>query len=148
MAATERSEPLRRSVRELCAGFPDPYWRALEVQRVYPEAFVKALTDAGYLAALIPEEYGGSSLGITEASIILEEVNRSGANSGACHAQMYIMGSLLRHGSEAQKKRYLGTLASLAPRVDRVSFKHRVRRPDLARSSRHGAGRPRCSPRS
>ena len=85
--------------------------------RAYPDAFVKALTDAGYLAALIPEEYGGSGLGVAEASIILEEINRSGGNAGACHAQMYTMGTLLRHGSDAQKRAYLPKIASGALRL-------------------------------
>jgi acyl-CoA dehydrogenase len=102
---------LRQGVRELCQRFPDTYWRELDAARAYPDAFVKALTEAGYLAALIPEEYGGSGLGVTEAAIILEEVNRSGGNSGACHAQMYVMGTLLRHGSEAQKRRFLPAIA-------------------------------------
>src|SRR5690349_6616973 len=105
-------ESLRLNVRELCARFPDTYWRELELNRAYPEAFVKTLTEAGYLASLIPEQYGGAGLGITEAAIILEEVNRSGGNAGACHAQMYIMGTLLRHGSEAQKQQYLPGIAS------------------------------------
>ena len=108
---------LRTGVRELCARFPDSYWRALEVDRSYPEEFVRTLTDAGYLAALIPEAYGGAGLGITEAALILEEVNRSGANAAACHAQMYIMGSLLRHGSEAQKQKYLPHIARGAVRL-------------------------------
>jgi len=103
---------LRQAVRALCANFAPEYWRQLDEQRAYPEAFVKALTDAGWLAALIPEEYGGAGLGLTEASVILEEVNRSGANSGACHAQMYIMGTLLRHGSAEQKARYLPQIAA------------------------------------
>jgi acyl-CoA dehydrogenase len=103
---------LRRNVRELCQRFPDAYWRDLDGQRGYPTDFVHALTEAGYLAALIPEEYGGSGLGICEAAIILEEVNRSGANSGACHAQMYIMGTLLRHGTEEQKRAYLPQIAT------------------------------------
>jgi acyl-CoA dehydrogenase len=103
---------LRSAVRDLCKAFPDAYWRELDAARAYPDAFVKALTDAGYLAALIPEEYGGSGLGVTEAAIILEEVNRSGGNAGACHAQMYTMGTLLRHGSEAQKRAYLPRIAS------------------------------------
>jgi len=103
---------LRTAVRELCSRFPDSYWRELDAQETYPEEFVKTLTDAGYLAALIPEEFGGSGLGIAEASIILEEVNRSGGNSAACHAQMYIMGTLLRHGSEAQRAHYLPKIAS------------------------------------
>jgi acyl-CoA dehydrogenase len=105
-------EVLRSAVRELCAGFPNEYWRENDQKQAYPKAFVDALTEAGYLAALIPEEYGGSGLGILEASIILEEINRSGGNSAACHAQMYIMGSLLRHGSEEQKRRYLPKIAS------------------------------------
>ena len=104
-------DELRRGVRSLCADFTSDYWQKLDEARAYPEAFVKALTDAGWLSALIPEQYGGSGLGITEASIILEEVNRSGANSGACHAQMYVMGTLLRHGSAEQKQRYLPSIA-------------------------------------
>jgi acyl-CoA dehydrogenase len=105
-------ESLRTSVGELCRGFPDAYWRELDASRAYPQAFVRALTDAGYLAALIPESYGGAGLGMAEASIILEEINRSGGNAAACHAQMYIMGTLLRHGSEEQKRKYLPALAS------------------------------------
>src|SRR5258706_16470386 len=105
-------EAPRRGVRDLCKAFPDSYWRDLDAARAYPDAFVRALTDAGYLAALIPEEYGGSGLGVTEASIILEEVNRSGGNAGACHAQMYTMGTLLRHGSEAQKRAFLPKIAT------------------------------------
>jgi acyl-CoA dehydrogenase len=101
----------RQAVRALCAEFGNDYWQSLEADAAYPEAFVKALTDAGWLAALIPEEYGGGGLGVTEASVILEEVNRSGANSGACHAQMYIMGALLRHGSAEQKRTYLPPIA-------------------------------------
>jgi acyl-CoA dehydrogenase len=103
---------LRSAVRDLCSRFPDEYWRDIDLRLEYPKAFVDALTEAGYLAALIPEEYGGSGLGVTDASIILEEVNRSGGNSGACHAQMYIMGTLLRHGSEEQKRRYLPKIAT------------------------------------
>jgi acyl-CoA dehydrogenase len=105
-------EAIRSAVRDICKAYPDPYWRELDATRSYPEAFVRALTEAGWLAALIPEEFGGAGLGITESSIILEEINRSGANSGACHAQMYIMGTLLRHGSEAQKRQYLPKIAS------------------------------------
>src|ERR1051326_3986476 len=110
-------EDLRAGVRALCREFPDTYWRDLDARRAYPEKFVKALTDAGYLAALIPEEYGGSGLGVTDASIIMEEINRSGANAGACHAQMYTMGTLLRHGSDAQKHEYLPQIASGALRL-------------------------------
>ena len=98
-------------MRALCADFPGEYWRALEPDR-YPEEFVAALTDAGWLAALVPEEYGGAGLQITAASVILEEINASGCNSGACHAQMYIMGTILLHGSEEQKSRYLPRIAS------------------------------------
>ena len=107
----DQHQDLRDGVRDLCKAFPGSYWRDLDSAREYPAAFVKALTDAGYLAALIPEEYGGSGLGVTEASIIMEEINRSGANAGACHAQMYTMGTLLRHGSEAQKREYLPKIA-------------------------------------
>ena len=104
-------EELRRGVRSLCESFTPEYWRKLDEVRAYPEEFVQALTDAGWLAALIPEQYGGAGLGVTEASTILEEVNRSGANSGACHAQMYVMGTVLRHGSAEQKQRYLPRIA-------------------------------------
>src|SRR5579884_2207369 len=105
-------EDYRFGVRDLCSRFPSQYWQDVEERSAYPEEFVTALTEAGWLAALIPAEYGGGGLGITEASVILEEINRSGANSGACHAQMYIMGTLLRHGSPAQKQRYLPKIAS------------------------------------
>ncbi|MDQ6612737.1 MAG: acyl-CoA/acyl-ACP dehydrogenase [Gemmatimonadota bacterium] len=104
--------PLRAAVRELCAQFPDSYWRDLDTRREYPDAFVKALTVAGYLAALIPEEYGGSGLTLSDASVILEEINRNGGNAAACHAQMYIMGTLLRHGSAEQKRAYLPKIAA------------------------------------
>ena len=103
---------IRESVRRICAGFPGEYWRRLEEKLDYPTEFVKALTDAGYLGALIPEEYGGAGLPLRAASVILEEIHASGCNAGACHAQMYIMGTLLRHGSEEQKKRYLPKIAS------------------------------------
>jgi acyl-CoA dehydrogenase len=103
---------LRGAVRELCAGFPDSYWRELDRRREYPDAFVKALTEAHYLAALIPEEFGGSGLSLSEASVILEEVNHMGGNAAACHAQMYIMGTLLRHGSPEQKREYLPRIAA------------------------------------
>jgi len=115
--APELHNDLRRGVRDLCRAFPDPYWRDLDAQRAYPDAFVRALTEAGYLAALIPEEYGGSGLGVTEASIILEEINGSGGNAAACHAQMYTMGTLLRHGSEVQKRAFLPAIASGALRL-------------------------------
>ena len=112
MANAELHADLRTAVRELCARFPDTYWRELDAREEYPEEFVRTLTEAGYLAALIPEELGGSGLGVAEASIILEEVNRSGGNSAACHAQMYVMGTLLRHGSDEQRRRYLPKIAA------------------------------------
>jgi len=112
VAEADLHHDLRAGVRDLCKTFPDSYWRDLDAARAYPDAFVKALTGAGYLAALIPEDYGGSGLGVTEAAIIMEEINRSGANAGACHAQMYTMGTLLRHGSDAQKRQYLPRIAS------------------------------------
>jgi acyl-CoA dehydrogenase len=102
---------LRAEVRALCARFPDEYWRGLDLERAYPQAFVDALTESGHLAALIPGEFGGRGLGLTEASIILEEINRSGGHSAACHAQMYTMGALLQHGSDAQKRAYLPGIA-------------------------------------
>ena len=104
-------DEIRAAVRELCAGFPGEYWRELEPDR-YPEEFVAALTEQGWLAALIPEEYGGAGLSLTAASVILEEINAAGCNSGACHAQMYVMGTILRHGSDAQKQEYLPRIAS------------------------------------
>ena len=116
-ASGQSFSELREAVRALCATFPPEYWRNLDAERAYPEAFVRALTQAGWLSALIPDEYGGAGLGITEASVILEEVNRSGGNAGACHAQMYIMGTLLRHGSPEQKQRYLPEIASGALRL-------------------------------
>ena len=103
---------IRESVRAICAGFPGAYWRELEERQAYPEQFVQALTEAGYLAALIPEEYGGSGLPLRAACVILEEIHASGCSAGACHAQMYIMGTLLRHGSAEQKRTYLPEIAS------------------------------------
>jgi acyl-CoA dehydrogenase len=102
---------LRNSVRDICANFEQKYWRDLDAQRAYPDAFVEALTAAGYLAALIPERYEGAGLGIAEAAIILEEINHSGGNAAACHAQMYIMGTILRHGNDDQQQRYLPAIA-------------------------------------
>jgi len=105
-------QEIRDAVRSLCAEFPDEYHRHIDEERAYPEAFVEALTKAGWLAALIPQEYGGAGLSLAEASVILEEINRCGGNSGACHGQMYNMGTLLRHGSDAQKQYYLPRIAS------------------------------------
>jgi acyl-CoA dehydrogenase len=103
---------IRRSVRQICSRYPGSYWRGIEDEDAYPEAFVKDLTQSGYLAALIPEEYGGAGLPLRSAAVILEEIHASGCNAGACHAQMYIMGTLLRHGSVEQKQRYLPGIAS------------------------------------
>jgi acyl-CoA dehydrogenase len=108
----ERYPEIRDAMRQLCAEFPDAYHREIDAQRGYPEAFVDALTKAGWLAAMIPTDYGGSGLGLAEASVVMEEINRCGGNSGACHGQMYNMGTLLRHGSEAQKQLYLPKIAS------------------------------------
>jgi acyl-CoA dehydrogenase len=110
-AVPEELHEIRAAVRELCAGFPGEYWRGLEPDR-YPEEFVAALTENGWLAALIPEEFGGAGLSLTAATVILDEINASGGNAAACHAQMYTMGTILRHGSEEQKQRYLPAIAS------------------------------------
>ena len=109
---TEDFSDIRDAVRSLCQGYPGEYWREKDRKREYPTEFVQALTDSGFLAVLIPEIYGGSELGIQEAAAILEEIHKSGCNGAACHAQMYIMGTLLRHGSEQQKKKYLPGIAS------------------------------------
>lgn len=103
---------IRSAVRDLCAGFPDEYFRKVDAERGYPVEFVDALTEAGWLAALIPQEYGGSGLSLAEASVIMEEINRSGGNSGACHGQMYVMNVLVRHGSEAQRREFLPKIAA------------------------------------
>ena len=114
---TETFAEIRRSVRALCTAFPGAYWRELDRERRYPEAFVRALTDAGFLAALIPVEYGGSGLGIGAAAAILEEIQKSGGNGAACHAQMYTMGTVLRHGTTAQKATFLPQIAAGALRL-------------------------------
>jgi acyl-CoA dehydrogenase len=113
---------LRAEVSALCAGFPDEYWRRMDQAREYPQQFVDALTGSGYLAALIPREYGGLGLGLSEASVIMEEINRSGGHSAACHAQMYTMGAVLRHGSEQQKRSYLPEIAKGAARLQAFSI--------------------------
>lgn len=118
----ERNPELRAEVRELCTRFPDEYWRRLDVAREYPQEFVDALTESGLLAALIPAEFGGLGLGLTDASIIMEEINRSGGHSAACHAQMYTMGAVLRHGSEAQKQAYLPGIATGEIRLQAFSI--------------------------
>jgi len=109
---TDEQRVLKAAVYELCKRYSPEYWRDLDARREYPEAFVSELTKAGYLAALIPQDYGGAGLGMIEAALILEEINHSGGNAAACHAQMYIMGTVLRHGSESQKKQYLPKIAS------------------------------------
>jgi acyl-CoA dehydrogenase len=111
VAQVERHEEIRAGVRALCAQFPAAYFRDVDRERGYPEAFVEALTKAGWLAALIPQEYGGSGLGVREASVVMEEINRSGGNAGVCHGQMYNVSTLARHGSAEQKKRYLPRIA-------------------------------------
>jgi acyl-CoA dehydrogenase len=111
-SSTARHGEIRDGVRELCRQFPDEYFRKIDAERAYPEAFVKALTEAGWLAAMIPREYGGAGLGLGEATVIMEEINRSGGNASACHGQMYNMGTLLRHGSEVQKRSWLPRIAS------------------------------------
>ncbi len=110
--SSDQYQDLRDAIRDLCGRFPAEYFRRIDAEQGYPETFVDALTEAGWLAALIPEEYGGSGLGLAEASVIMEEINRCGGNAGACHGQMYNMGTLLRHGSEAQKREYLPRIAS------------------------------------
>jgi alkylation response protein AidB-like acyl-CoA dehydrogenase len=107
----DRHAEIRASVARLCASFPGEYWRRLDAAREYPAEFVRALTDAGFLAALIPEEYGGAGLPLSAAAAILEEVQRAGCNGASAHAQMYVMGTLLRHGSPAQKQSYLPEIA-------------------------------------
>jgi acyl-CoA dehydrogenase len=111
-ALTDDQKALKTAVYDLCKQYTGEYWRELDAKREYPDAFINDLTKAGYLAVLIPQEYGGAGLGIMEAALILEEINRSGGNGGACHAQMYIMGTVLRHGSEQQKRQYLPKLAT------------------------------------
>jgi acyl-CoA dehydrogenase len=121
MNSTDQYEDIRDGVRSVCADFNNEYFRKIDEARAYPEAFVEALTKAGWLAALIPAQYGGAGLGLAEASVIMEEINRAGGNSGACHGQMYNMGTLLRHGSDEQKKKYLPKIASGALRMQSMA---------------------------
>src|SRR5579872_3452927 len=130
---TDDQRLICEAVRDLCAKYPDAYWRTLDETSAYPDAFIEALSAGGWLAALIPEAYGGSGLGIREASIILEEINRSGGNAAACHAQMYIMGTLLRHGSEEQKRRYLPQIAAGTLRLQAFG----VTEPDAGSDTTH-----------
>lgn len=122
MTAQTLVEKLREQTRNLCAGFPDEYWRETDRNRRYPQEFVDTLTEAGLLSALIPTEYGGLGLGLTEASVIMEEINKSGGHSAACHAQMYTMGALLRHGNDAQKNEYLPQIAAGKLRLQAFSI--------------------------
>jgi acyl-CoA dehydrogenase len=112
MYEADEHQEIRDAVRHLCSQFPDEYFRKVDEQRAYPEKFVDALMQAGWLAAMIPEEYGGTGLGLTAATVIMEEINRSGGNAGAVHGQMYNMGTLLRNGSRAQKDKYLPDIAA------------------------------------
>ena len=133
---------IRDSVRRICAGFPGAWWRDLEKREAYPTEFVRALTEAGYLAALIPEEYGGAGLPLRAAAAILEEIHAAGCNAGACHAQMYIMGTLLRHGNERQKTQYLPQIASGALRLQAFGVTEPTTGTDTTklktRAERHG----------
>src|SRR6266851_9988309 len=117
----ESFEQIREGVRALCRKFDSAYWRRMDEERGYPDEFVRALTEAGWMAALIPQDYGGGGLGLAEASVILEEINRCGGNSGSCHGQLYNMGTLLRHGSEKQKREYLPKIASGALRLQSMA---------------------------
>ena len=121
MKEPERYQEIRDAIRQLCRQFPDEYFRTVDAEKAYPEAFVDALMTAGWLAAMIPEQYGGPGLGLTEATVIMEEINRSGANAGAVHGQMYNMGTLLRHGSEAQKAKYLPNIAAGKLRIQSMA---------------------------
>ena len=126
---------LRESVAKVCAGFPDEYWRSMDQARSYPQAFVDAATSSGLLGALIPREYGGLGLGITEGSVIMEEINKSGGHSAACHAQMYTLGAVLRHGNPEQKSAYLPGLASGAIRLQAFSVTEKAAGSDTTRIS-------------
>ena len=117
----DEHQDIRDAVRQLCRQFPDEYFRQVDEKKAYPEAFVDALIGAGWLAAMIPEEYGGTGLGLTAATVIMEEINRSGGNAGAVHGQMYNMGTLLRHGSPAQKQKYLPAIAAGKLRIQSMA---------------------------
>ena len=129
----DRHPEIREAIRALCAQFPDEYFRRVDAERGYPEAFVDALIGAGWLTAMIPEQYGGAGLGLSEASVILEEINRCGGNSGAVHGQMYNMGTLLRHGSEAQKRKYLPPIAQGKLRIQSMAVTEPTAGTDTAR---------------
>jgi acyl-CoA dehydrogenase len=141
MQPAEGYEEIRSGIRALCTAFPDEYFRQLDAERGYPDEFVAALTKAGWLAALIPTEYGGSGLSLTEASVIMEEINRSGANSGACHGQMYVMSVLVRHGNENQKRLYLPKIASGELRLQSMAVTEPTTGSDTTRLKTHAVRR-------
>jgi acyl-CoA dehydrogenase len=132
---TQRQEEIRAAVRDLCRRFPPEYWRRLDLDRRYPEEFVRAMTEAGWLSIMIPREYGGGGLGVLEAGLVLEEVNRSGGNAQPCHAQVYMMGALVRHASEEQKRRYLPAIASGEVRLQAFAVTEREAGLDTTRIS-------------
>ena len=136
LSLTDEQRALRAGVLEICKRYPGEYWRDLDARREYPEKFVTELTEAGYLAALIPPEYGGAGLGIREGGLILETINYSGGNAGACHAQMYIMGTVLRHGSEARRLRRArcDSRRSASPSRTRAPIRRSFRRRQSARA--------------
>src|SRR6266478_3485053 len=140
-ALTDDQKALKAAVYDLCKQYSAEYWRELDAKREYPDAFVSDLTKAGYLGVLIPQEYGGAGLGIMEAALILEEINRSGGNGGACHAQMYIMGTVLRHGTEQQKKLYLPKIATGELRSRPSASPSRTRAPTRPSSRRRPSRR-------
>ena len=142
-------QDIREAVRDLCQQFSGEYFRKIDEARGYPEAFVDALTKAGWLAALIPQEYGGSGLGLTEASVIMEEINRAGGNSGACHGQMYNMGTLLRHGSARAEAQVSAEDRErrAAPAIDGRHRAHHRHRHDENQDHRRARGRPLCRQR-
>ena len=157
VALGEDYPELRESVRQICESYPGDYWRKLEAEQAYPTEFVAELTEGGFLAALIPEEYGGAGLPLRAAAVILEEINASGCTASQCHAQMYIMGTLLRHGSEEQKQRYLPDIASgrIAPAgVRRHRADHRLRHHQAedprgaAKATATSSTARRCGPRA
>ena len=141
LPAPDRYQELRQAMRALCAGFNAAYWRKVDADRAYPEAFVDALTRAGWLAAMIPSEYGGSGLGLAEASVVMEEINLSGGNAGSCHGQMYNMGTLLRHGSEAQKRQFLPDIASGKLRLQSMAVTEPTTGTDTTRLKTNAARR-------
>jgi acyl-CoA dehydrogenase len=131
-------QEMREALRALCRQYDSAYWQKVDEARGYPEAFVNALTEAGWLAALIPQEYGGSGLGLAEASVIMEEINLAGGNAGACHGQMYNMGTLLRHGSVEQKRQYLPSIASGKLRLQSMAVTEPTTGTDTTRAQDHG----------